>query len=37
MSTLGALSLIGGFLVIAAVLGMFGVETRNKRFEDVSP
>ena len=37
MSALGALSLIGGFLVIAAVLGMFGVETRNKRFEDVSP
>jgi hypothetical protein len=25
------------FLVVAAVIGMFGVETRNKRFEEISP
>jgi MFS family permease len=37
MSILGALLLISSFLVVAAVLGMFGVETRNRRFEDVSP
>jgi MFS family permease len=37
MSTLAALSLVSGFLVLAAILGMFGVETRNRRFEDVSP
>jgi putative MFS transporter len=37
LSTFGALLLISGFLVVAAVLGMFGVETRHRRFEDVSP
>jgi hypothetical protein len=37
MSTLAALSLVSGFLVIAAVLGMFGIETRNRRFEEISP
>jgi Tfp pilus assembly protein PilV len=29
--------LVSAFLVVAGVLGMFGVETRNKRFEDISP
>jgi hypothetical protein len=29
--------LIGGFLVVAAVLAMFGVETRNRHFDEVSP
>jgi hypothetical protein len=37
MSVFGAFMLVGGFLVVAAVIGMFGVETRNKRFEEVSP
>jgi MFS transporter, putative metabolite:H+ symporter len=37
LSILGALLLISGFLVVAAVLAMFGVETRNRRFEEVSP
>jgi MFS family permease len=37
LSIFGALSLISAFLVVAAVLGMFGVETRAKRFEEVSP
>jgi MFS family permease len=37
LSILGALLLISSFLVVAAVLAMFGVETRNRRFEDVSP
>src|SRR3954465_6874984 len=37
MSVFGAFMLVSGFLVVAAVIGMFGVETRNKRFEDVSP
>jgi MFS transporter, putative metabolite:H+ symporter len=37
MSTLAALSLVSGFLVVAAVLGMFGIETRNRRFEEISP
>jgi putative MFS transporter len=37
LSILGALLLISGFLVVAAVLARFGVETRNRRFEDVSP
>jgi MFS family permease len=37
LSILGSLMLISGFLVIAAVLAMFGVETRNRRFEEISP
>jgi putative MFS transporter len=37
LSILAALMLISGFLVVAAILAMFGVETRNRRFEDVSP
>jgi MFS transporter, putative metabolite:H+ symporter len=37
LSILGALSLISSFLVVAAVLAMFGVETRNRRFEEISP
>jgi MFS family permease len=37
LTILGSLMLISGFLVIAAILAMFGVETRNRRFEDVSP
>jgi MFS family permease len=37
MSILGALLLTSSFLVIAAILAMFGVETRNRRFEEVSP
>jgi putative MFS transporter len=37
MGTFAALSLVSGFLVVAAIIGMFGIETRNKRFEDVSP
>jgi hypothetical protein len=37
MSVFGAFMLVSSFLVAAAVLGMFGVETRNKRFEEISP
>jgi hypothetical protein len=37
MSVFGAFMLVSGFLPVAAVLGMFGVETRNKRFEEISP
>jgi putative MFS transporter len=37
MSVFGAFMLVSGFLVAAAVIGMFGVETRDKRFEEVSP
>ena len=37
MSTFAALSLVSGFLVVAAVIGMFGIETRNRRFEDLAP
>jgi MFS family permease len=37
LSILGSLLLISGFLVVAAIIACFGVETRNRRFEDVSP
>jgi len=37
MSTFAALTLVSSFLVVAAIIGMFGIETRNKRFEDISP
>jgi putative MFS transporter len=37
LSILGALMLISSFLVVAAVLASFGVETRNRRFEEISP
>src|SRR3954452_13554735 len=37
LSILGALLLITAGLVIAAVVGSFGIETRNRRFEEISP
>ncbi|HVI37662.1 MAG TPA: MFS transporter [Gaiellales bacterium] len=37
LSILGSLLLITAGLVIAAVVGSFGIETRNRRFEEVSP
>ncbi len=37
MSVSGAFMLVSSFLVVAAVIGLFGVETRNKRFEEISP
>src|SRR3954453_13260206 len=37
LSILGSLLLITTGLVIAAVVGSFGIETRNRRFEEVSP
>ena len=37
LSILGSLLLISAFLIIAAFLAIFGVETRNRRFEEVSP
>jgi MFS transporter, putative metabolite:H+ symporter len=37
MSVLGAFLLIAGFLVVAAVIGQFTLNTRAQRFEDVSP
>jgi hypothetical protein len=27
----------GGFLAAAAVVGQFGIDTRNRRFEDLAP
>ena len=37
MSTFAALVFVSSFLFVAAIIGMFGIETRNKRFEDISP
>jgi MFS family permease len=37
MSVLGAFLLIAGFLVVAAIIGQFTLNTRARRFEDVSP
>ena len=37
MSVLGAMLLISGFLVIAAVLSQFGLNSRNKLLEEISP
>ncbi|HTU95479.1 MAG TPA: MFS transporter [Solirubrobacteraceae bacterium] len=37
MSVLGAFLVISGFLVVAAVIAQFAIDTRARRFEDVSP
>jgi hypothetical protein len=37
LSILGSLLLITAGLVIAAVVGSFGIETRNRRFQEISP
>jgi putative MFS transporter len=37
MSVLGAFLVISGFLVVAAVIGQFTINTRARRFEEVSP
>ena len=37
MSVLGAFLLVAGFLVVAAVIGQFTLNTRARRFEDLSP
>jgi MFS family permease len=37
LSILGSLLLITAGLVVAAIIGSFGIETRNRRFEEVSP
>jgi MFS family permease len=37
LSILGSLLIITSGLVIAAIVGSFGIETRNRRFEEVSP
>jgi MFS family permease len=37
MSVLGAFLVISGFLVVAAVIAQFTLNTRARRFEDVSP
>ena len=37
LSPLLALLIIGGFLVIAAILAQFGIATRGKRLDEVSP
>ncbi len=37
MSVLGAFLLVSGFLVVAAVIAQFTLNTRARRFEDVSP
>jgi MFS transporter, putative metabolite:H+ symporter len=37
LTVLEALLLISGFLVVAAIIGQFGIETRGRRFEDLAP
>ncbi|HEX4012235.1 MAG TPA: MFS transporter [Solirubrobacteraceae bacterium] len=37
MSVLGAFLVVAGFLVVAAVLAQFALNTRARRFEEVSP
>jgi MFS family permease len=37
MSVLAAMMLIAAFLVGAAVIGQFGIDTRDRRFEDIAP
>jgi hypothetical protein len=37
MRVLGAFLVISGFLVVAAVIPQFTLNTRARRFEDVSP
>ncbi len=37
LSVLGAFLLVSGFLVVAAVIVQFAVNTRDRRFEEVSP
>jgi putative MFS transporter len=37
MSVLGAFLLVSGFLVVAAVIAQFALNTRNRRFEEISP
>jgi MFS transporter, putative metabolite:H+ symporter len=37
MSVLGAFLLVSGFLVVAAVIAQFAVNTRARRFEEMSP
>jgi MFS transporter, putative metabolite:H+ symporter len=37
LNTLAALSLMSGFLVVAAIIGQFTVHTRNRPLEEVSP
>jgi hypothetical protein len=37
MSVLGAMMLIGAFLVAASVLAQFSVKTRGRHYEEISP
>jgi putative MFS transporter len=37
LTVLGAFMLIGGFLVLAAVLAQFALSTRGRHFEEVAP
>jgi len=37
LSVLGAFLLVSGFLVVAAVIAQFALNTRGRRFEEVSP
>jgi len=37
MGALGALLLLGGFLCVAAIIAQFGVSTRGRRLDEVSP
>jgi MFS family permease len=37
MSVFGALMLVSAFLVVAAVIGQLGIDTRNRRFEELAP
>jgi putative MFS transporter len=37
MSVLGAFLVISGFLVVAAVIAQFAINTRDRRFEELSP
>ena len=37
LDPLGAMLLIGGFLVVAAIIAQFGTATRSRMLEEVSP
>jgi hypothetical protein len=37
MNVLGAFPVIAGFLVVAAIISQFALNTRDRRFEEPSP
>jgi MFS transporter, putative metabolite:H+ symporter len=37
MSVLGAMLVVGGFLVLAAIVAIFSPNTRGRHYEEISP